>query len=197
MKQSRRSRPTSACSTEYMPVLTACCFRPPRATPITKEGFACLGFTEEALELLRHLPQWDLGGPEFVLGLALECYLDPRLIAYWNEHSDKLRRGDGEEATKTQKSTTTKVFLDTKHGVVLMEQNVGNVWPEMGIPTCNEEVKLDDEDSMPEPDPWGPEGMEYAYYRIQPFFAACEQKLRSLEWFPGYVDREGCLMEGD
>ncbi|KAK7941539.1 uncharacterized protein PG986_013926 [Apiospora aurea] len=101
------------------------------------------------------------------------------------------------EATRRQKSTTTKSISTRSNGVVLVEQNAGNVWSELGIPQCKDEVQREVEDDFPDPNPWSPDEMEYAYYRIQPFFAACEQRLRSLEWYPGYVDPDGCLLVDD
>ncbi|KAK8087653.1 hypothetical protein PG997_002614 [Apiospora hydei] len=164
---------------------------------ITKSGFACLGITDETLELLRHVPQWETRCLDFMPRLSLDSYIDPRLVAAWNENSERLRGGEENVPTsrvpprlvllgsnQEAEEYYYKVYIDTKHGAVLMEQNAGNIWPELGIPQCKDEVKRD-ADVLPGPDPWGPDEMEYAYYRIQPFFAACEQKAALARVVPG------------
>ncbi|KAK8087652.1 hypothetical protein PG997_002613 [Apiospora hydei] len=90
------------------------------------------------------------------------------------------------------------VMLDTKHGVILVEQLDPGICPDLGIPQCTD-VDIGDEDyELPEMETFD-EATEvhYEVYAIRPFFEACEQKLRSLEWCPDFWDHSLVEDAGD
>ncbi|KAK7923670.1 hypothetical protein PG985_007741 [Apiospora marii] len=94
------------------------------------------------------------------------------------------------------------VYLDTKHGVVLVEQVDSKLCPDLGIPQCSDPAIVENEDyEVPETLYYDEEmEMHYEFYDIKPFFEACQQKLRSLEWCPsfrgrGLVQGEGALLD--
>ncbi|KAK8097407.1 hypothetical protein PG984_016546 [Apiospora sp. TS-2023a] len=193
-------------------------YPPPGDWPqITEEDFACDGTTDVALEFMRHIPQWEDDGPEFIPNLGLVSYLNPALIKSQREHSEEMRQSRSQPepdvpghlvclgSNQGETEDYFNVYLDTKHGLVLVEQIDYKLMPDLGIPECErgDSDDFDGEefwDQYEYPDPLAFKISEdaevhYEFYDIKPFFEACERKLRSLEWCPSFRGRGGLVAD--
>ena len=163
---------------------------------------------------MRHIPQWEDDGPEFMPKLRLKSNIEQERIEKKRKRSEEMRQNGSFPQSAVPAHLVClgsnlgeveywfSVYLDTKHGVVLVEQVDFKLCPDLGIPQCSDPAIVEDEDYEVPETIYSDEEMEmhYELYDIKPFFQACEQKLRSLEWCPSFRERslvqeEGALLD--
>ncbi|KAI1140796.1 hypothetical protein F5Y05DRAFT_287078 [Hypoxylon sp. FL0543] len=156
-----------------------------------------LGFSDEALNLIRHIPYFENSDLLQILPDVQPCsYIEnQRLLAVANQRNSE-QGGDGGETSPPphlvllgqipqQREFGHDVWLDTKLGNAIMgnyhaqaRPSIGDI-PEDGIYPDANDHSYDNLFSK-----YGQKG-EGCTWRISTFFAACERNLRELEWIPG------------
>ncbi|KAK8061070.1 hypothetical protein PG997_015291 [Apiospora hydei] len=190
-------------------------FPPPEGWPELgrAEVAAGLGFSDEVMRLLRHIPYFeDSEAVQILPDVQPHSYIEPQRIELYAELGKRSSAaGEGEETPKPlpylvslgcnapDREYGHDVWLDTKRGIVLVG-SYHDVRPDIGVPEDGIFSSSDDdnnnegdyEDLFTE---YGQKGSGRSW-RVGTFFAACERNLRELMWMPGMDEGdEGWMLD--